>query len=136
MLEITLQLFLENSKKYTLKNEKYLYIIENIYNNLNNKSRDIKTRNNLDKLSIVINRIYEYLEYKKIYLNEQFREYIENYIHVLLSVIRLKMDLLEIPTFYKKFIKTSKRVDNIINIDWDNLTEEYKEYIVNLCREI
>jgi len=46
------------------------------------------------------------------------------------------MDLLEIPTFYKKFIKTAKRVDNIINIDWDNLTEEYKEYIVNLYREI
>ena len=34
-----------------------------------------------------------------------------------MSVIRLKIDLLEIPTFYKKNIKTARRVDNIINID-------------------
>ena len=46
------------------------------------------------------------------------------------------MDLLEIPIFYKKFIKTSRRVDNIINIDWNNLSDNYKEYVVNLCREM
>ncbi len=96
----------------------------------------------MDKLSININKIYEYLEYKRtdeintrIYLNEEFREYIENYLHILGSIIRLKMDLLEIPTFYKKFIKTEKRVDNIININWDTLSEEYKEYVMSSFRE-
>jgi len=46
------------------------------------------------------------------------------------------MDLLEIPIFYKKFIKTVRRVDNIINIDWNNLSQIYKEYVVNKCKYI
>lgn len=132
-IEYTLQLFIKKSKKYT-KSELYLKIIENIYKSLYDISRDTKTRKELDKISIIINRIYEYLEYKKEYLDEQFRDYIENYLHILRSMIRLKMDLLEIPTFYKKFIKTAKRVDNIINIDWNNLSDNYKEYVVNLCK--
>ena len=76
------------------------------------------------------------MEYKKEYLDEKFKDYIENYLHILRSVIRLKMDLLEIPTFYKKFIKTARKVDNIINIDWNNLSENYKEYVINKCKEI
>jgi hypothetical protein len=33
----------------------------------------------------------------------------------------------------KKYIKTVKRTNNVININWDNLTDVYKIYLLNEC---
>jgi len=34
---------------------------------------------------------------------------------------------------FKKYIKTNKRTNNVININWNNLTDVYKIYLLNEC---
>lgn len=48
----------------------------------------------------------------------------------------LKKDIfVDRTSYYKKYIKTRRRYKNIIDISWDNLTDEFKMFLIDICNE-
>ena len=49
------------------------------------------------------------------------------------NVRQQRLVKIEKSKYIKKYIKTNKRTNNVINIKWENLTDVYKTYLINEC---
>jgi hypothetical protein len=65
---------------------------------------------------------------------DKFVDFFEDFNSSIVSnIVANGKNKLESVTTSKKYIKTKKRTQNVLNITWENLTNEYKIYLINEC---
>lgn len=102
-------------------------VLNSLGNSDNIKADDIK------RMYKTIDNINNAIADNDYEMDHDSENYLGEYLNIVQKVGANKLTLIELPHYYKKFMKTAKRVDNIINIDWDKLSDEYQQYIVGLC---
>jgi hypothetical protein len=65
---------------------------------------------------------------------EIYEEFSESFSEVASSVYSYQKTMNESEMTYKKYNKTVKRMENIIDISWKNLSDEFKIYLLTKCR--
>lgn len=88
------------------------YDIEDIWEKIDNKTQDDD-----DNFNYIQEFIYDY-----------FNDIIGNWDTLDKNVTERKL-------FQEKYEKTSKRIGNVIDISWDNLSNSYKKYLMTKCQD-
>lgn len=55
---------------------------------------------------------------------------------IISNVNALCANILESKSIYRKYLKTRKRYENVIDINWDNISDKYKIFLMNHCKEV
>lgn len=67
---------------------------------------------------------------------EQIQAYVSDYFNdIIYGWITYKLAMKEKKLNQEKYEKTSKRIGNVIDISWDNLSELYKKYLLTECHD-
>ena len=119
--------YINKIKSTTIKN----IIKENIINNISKSDNFI--REETDVQDILENTYPSEEETEEM---DEFVQFFEEFNDKILSNITANIkNKLETNMISKKYSKTKKRTDNVINISWENLTDDYKKYLINECKK-